>query len=388
MEKDDVIKEYENKFMFLNALNLYHKRLSSRLSEEDNKTLNNIFEKNISNTISAADLLGPYLNKRSKSDMEIFEVFLDSLEMDNIEMQISSLINTHTRTRKSKFFKSNSKFLNSGPDYTLLKERYAYVGTSNTPADLMARFNADTGEKLKSFNLDYFKTMLNAAVKIKWSDVEDYEARLFEKEMKLFQNIEKTKTTTQEYNELLEKACKQEIKRHDIILATCIVSHMKALSEVRIEQLIVDEAAMIKEPEVLVPIILCRPNKIVLIGDHKQLRCITKCAQAAEFGFDRSLFERYHKNLTMLEEQYRMHPSICKFSSSIFYKKKLITGTVGPFKSPLQWPKIFRDEKEFQRMKHTNKGYDRRDFDAFRIVFLDVKGNYTQKLNLFNRKCS
>jgi len=127
-----------------------------------------------------------------------------------------------------------------------------------------------------------------------------------------------------------------------------------------------------------VPIILCRPNKIVLIGDHKQLRCITKCAQAAEFGFDRSLFERYHKNLTMLEEQYRMHPSICKFSSSIFYKKKLITGTVGPFKSPLQWPKIFRDEKEFQRMKHTNKGYDRRDFDAFRIVFLDVKGNYTK----------
>jgi len=252
----------------------------------------------------------------------------------------------------------------------------------------MARFNADTGEKLKSFNLDYFKTMLNAAVKIKWSDVEDYEARLFEKEMKLFQNIEKTTTTTQEYNELLETACRQEIKRHDIILATCIVSHMKALSEVRIEQLIVDEAAMIKEPEVLVPIILCRPNKIVLIGDHKQLRCITKCAQAAEFGFDRSLFERYHKNLTMLEEQYRMHPSICKFSSSIFYKKKLITGTVGPFKSPLQWPKIFRDEKEFQRMKHTNKGYDRRDFDAFRIVFLDVKGNYTQKLNLFNRKCS
>jgi len=111
----------------------------------------------------------------------------------------------------------------------------------------MARFNADTEERLKSFNLDYFKTMLNAAVKIGWSDVEDYEARLFEKEMKLFQNIEKTTTTTQEYNELLETACRQEIKRHDIILATCIVSHMKALSEVRIEQLIVDEAAMIKE---------------------------------------------------------------------------------------------------------------------------------------------
>ena len=102
-----------------------------------------------------------------------------------------------------------------------------------------------------------------------------------------------------------------------------------------------------------------------------------------DFDFDRSLFERYHKNLTMLEEQYRMHPSICKFSSSIFYKKKLITGTVGPFKSPLKWPKTFRDEQEFERMKQINNGYDRKDFETFRIVFLDVKGKKCHNQNIF-----
>ncbi len=84
---------------------------------------------------------------------------------------------------------------------------------------------------------------------------------------------------------------------------------------------------MVREPEALVPIITCQPKKIVLIGDHKQLRTIVKSAEAAELDFDRSLFERYGNNLTMLEEQYRMHPSICKFSSHSFYEKKLINGS-------------------------------------------------------------
>lgn len=210
-------------------------------------------------------------------------------------------------------------------------------------------------------------------------------------------NDMKTESMCREYNDLLEKACTKEVKRHDIILSTCIASHMKAISEVNIEQLIVDEAAMIKEPEVLVPIISCQPARVVLIGDHKQLRCITKCSQAAEMDFDRSLFERFHRNLTMLEEQYRMHPSICKFPSKAFYKAQLVTGANGPFRTPLFWPKRFQDEQEFLRMERgKGKGYDRDEFRAFRIVFLDVKGRmnyfyideilYLTKLN--NRRFS
>jgi superfamily I DNA and/or RNA helicase len=79
----------------------------------------------------------------------------------------------------------------------------------------------------------------------------------------------------------------------------------------------------------------------------------------------------------MLEEQYRMHPSICKFPSASFYGKKLLNGSVGPFFVPrnLFWPKKFADEKEFDRMeKKQTKGYERNDFESFRIVFFNVKG--------------
>ena len=55
-----------------------------------------------------------------------------------------------------------------------------------------------------------------------------------------------------EYSELLDKACAEEIRSHDVILTTCIAANMKSIvdADVQIEQLIVDEAAMIKEPEV------------------------------------------------------------------------------------------------------------------------------------------
>ena len=150
---------------------------------------------------------------------------------------------------------------------------------------------------------------------------------------------------------------------------------MKAIAKVRVEQLIVDEAAMIKEPETLVPIIICRPERVVLIGDHKQLRCIVKCHQAADLKFDQSLFERYCKNLTMLEEQYRMHPSICKFPSNVFYSKKLVTSRADGFKTPINWPMSFKDKTEFERMLNKGgKGYNEDEFKSYRCVFLDVKG--------------
>ena len=77
-----------------------------------------------------------------------------------------------------------------------------------------------------------------------------------------------------------------------------------------ISQVIVDEAGMCPEPQCLVPIIATKADQVVLIGDHKQLRPIIMCKEAAELGLDRSLFERYvsreNDMFTMLVQQYRM----------------------------------------------------------------------------------
>ena len=82
---------------------------------------------------------------------------------------------------------------------------------------------------------------------------------------------------------------------------------------------------MTKEPEALVPILLCNPEKVVLIGDHAQIIPVIESKQA--HGLDKSFFERYCHNVTMLEEQYRMHESVCFFPSKIFYDNWLITKT-------------------------------------------------------------
>ncbi|CAL5189953.1 unnamed protein product [Lathyrus oleraceus] len=94
----------------------------------------------------------------------------------------------------------------------------------------------------------------------------------------------------------------------------------------RVEFLVIDEAAQLKECESTIPLQLFGLKRCILIGDEKQLPAMvkSKIADRAEFG--RSLFERlvmlgYKKH--MLNVQYRMHPSISMFPSKEFYDKQL-----------------------------------------------------------------
>ena len=77
-------------------------------------------------------------------------------------------------------------------------------------------------------------------------------------------------------------------------------------------QVIIDECAMCKEPECLIPIVALNPEQVVLIGDHKQLQPVILDKGARQCGLVRSLFERYAEKrenndlIVMLNEQYRM----------------------------------------------------------------------------------
>lgn len=70
---------------------------------------------------------------------------------------------------------------------------------------------------------------------------------------------------------------------------------------------------MCPEPHCLVPIVASKAEQVVLIGDHKQLRPIIKCKEAAEMGLEKSLFEKQwlsentqEVEKVMLKRQYRM----------------------------------------------------------------------------------
>ncbi|XP_071329186.1 3'-5' exoribonuclease HELZ2-like isoform X2 [Trachinotus anak] len=118
------------------------------------------------------------------------------------------------------------------------------------------------------------------------------------------------------YKNLLRDARIYELKRHDIILCTCTQSSTPSLTKtVSARQILIDECAMATEPQALIPLVCNKPEKIVLIGDHKQLRPIVKNERVRRLGMAKSLFERYYtiqeNRAVMLDTQYRMQQRCC-----------------------------------------------------------------------------
>ncbi|XP_071941737.1 3'-5' exoribonuclease HELZ2-like [Antedon mediterranea] len=135
-----------------------------------------------------------------------------------------------------------------------------------------------------------------------------------------------TEETRSRYLKLIDSAKEEELKKYKIILATCNSAGSNCVKEYcSIIQCIIDEAGMCSEPESLIPLVMCSPYQVVLIGDHKQLRPIIKEKHAEDLGLGISLLERYEARTMMLTIQYRMHQKICEFPSSAFYDKKLVT---------------------------------------------------------------
>ncbi|XP_038601965.1 probable helicase senataxin [Tachyglossus aculeatus] len=133
---------------------------------------------------------------------------------------------------------------------------------------------------------------------------------------------------------------------------------------------IVDEAGQACELETLIPLIH-RCNKLVLVGDPKQLPPTIISLKAQEFGFDQSMMARLCKNLEnqveqnlarkapilQLTFQYRMHPDICLFPSNYIYGRSLKTSrATEEARCSLDWPflpyLVFDVEDGLERREH------------------------------------
>jgi len=111
------------------------------------------------------------------------------------------------------------------------------------------------------------------------------------------------------YRKIIRKAVIEEVKYYDVIFCTtAMATNLKVMKGTngRIFQIIIDECGMSTEPDSMSAIIATRSQQVVLIGDHKQLRPIVMCSEAANLGLEKSLFERYASKATMLTSQYRM----------------------------------------------------------------------------------
>ena len=127
----------------------------------------------------------------------------------------------------------------------------------------------------------------------------------------------------------------------DVICGSSIAAGSPELDMVDFPVVFFDEGSMATEPVSLVPLMKgCR--HLSIIGDHKQLPPVVTSAEAKESGLSRSLFERLIESKdrpvgsTMLDVQFRMHPSIADFPNRTFYDGALANGHTTHDIQPLQ----------------------------------------------------
>ena len=101
------------------------------------------------------------------------------------------------------------------------------------------------------------------------------------------------------YRELVTEAEEAVIRKgkFDIVLCTCNEAAGDRINKYfHAVQCVIDEASRCTEPEAMAPINLA--DRVVLIGDHKQLVPIIHSRLAEEKGLKCTLFERYAELLT------------------------------------------------------------------------------------------
>ncbi|CCH42332.1 Regulator of nonsense transcripts 1 [Wickerhamomyces ciferrii] len=112
-----------------------------------------------------------------------------------------------------------------------------------------------------------------------------------------------------------------------VILTTTITAggpHLRHLDKIPI--LIMDESTQSNEASTLVPLSLKGLEKILLVGDEKQLSSFNDIPYLEQSLFERVLKNGTYFNPNMLQIQYRMNPKISKFPNIKFYENKLIDG--------------------------------------------------------------
>ncbi|XP_029283380.1 LOW QUALITY PROTEIN: helicase with zinc finger domain 2 [Cottoperca gobio] len=301
------------------------------------------------------------------------------------------------------FFELNSKNprKNFDPKDENKKQVILYCGPSNKSVDVVAEYLLKFGHRIKSLRvysqqvemLDYpypecalqfsrRSRQEHAKPKLRSMTLHHRmrqdpnpnsgQIKDFDRRIKLALEKKGEEITAQEvkeYKKLLRDARTYELERHDIILCTCTQSSTPSLTKtVSARQILIDECAMATEPQTLIPLVCNNPEKIVLIGDHKQLQPIVKNVRVRKLGMAKSLFERYHtmhkKRAVMLDTQYRMHKNICEFPSREYYEGKLKTGVEQPSSvlrvenKTMPMPIVFGDikGKTISLVVHTAKG--------------------------------
>ncbi|NXD69120.1 ZGRF1 protein, partial [Eolophus roseicapillus] len=128
----------------------------------------------------------------------------------------------------------------------------------------------------------------------------------------------------------------QQVK---VVGVTCAACPFPCLNSLQFPVVILDECSQMTEPASLLPIARFQCEKLVIVGDPKQLPPTIQGSESVhEKGLEQTLFDRLclmgHKAI-VLRTQYRCHPAISAIANDLFYDGNLIDGISEEDRSPL-----------------------------------------------------
>ncbi|KAG0421712.1 Regulator of nonsense transcripts 1, partial [Dictyocoela muelleri] len=131
------------------------------------------------------------------------------------------------------------------------------------------------------------------------------------------------------------------INSAEVVTCTCVTAGQFLLCGFNFPFVLIDEAVQCIEPATVIPLTY-GAEKLILVGDQKQLGPTILNKDVENAGLNISMFERLLSiglKPYLLSVQYRMHPQIADWPNKVFYEGKLENGIsdfdrISIFKNP------------------------------------------------------
>ncbi|XP_039397069.1 protein ZGRF1 isoform X2 [Mauremys reevesii] len=132
------------------------------------------------------------------------------------------------------------------------------------------------------------------------------------------------------------KAILQQVR---VVGATCAACPFPSMNNLKFPVVVLDECSQMTEPVSLLPIARFECEKLILVGDPKQLPPTIQGSEGAhDNGLEQTLFDRLclmGHDAVFLRTQYRCHPAISAVVNDLFYEGNLLDGISEMDRSPL-----------------------------------------------------
>lgn len=153
---------------------------------------------------------------------------------------------------------------------------------------------------------------------------------------------------------------------NSVPLVTTVYRQARPCLDGKFGKVLIDEAAQLSDLNALIPLVAQKPERLVLLGDERQLPATVVSMRATEKAYEVSLFEKLIQSRgrsqgfvrdvgaepdVQLSVQYRMRPEIMKFSNRWFYENSIKNHPSVCSRPPIvgfNWPDHIDEHEEGQ----------------------------------------